>query len=108
MFQFFPVTLLITLILTPLVWRLNYLKKEKDKVLALREDAYTKGLLALLVNADPDRSAEFRQKMIGKFFEHNSQHNTSEIIANWNKKDSTSANTIIEKVVEKANPAKEE
>ena len=87
LFQYLPITFVITIMLSSLLIIIRMLNIEIDKTLALREDAYTKGILALLTNSGPVNDIEFRKKMIEKFFEYNSYDSTSNMIANWHKKD---------------------
>lgn len=104
-FKYVPITILITLILSSLVWAIRLVNIDRDRALALKEDAYTKGISTLLINTNSTFPAAFKQEMTKKLFDYTTQHSTSEMIANWHKKREylPPVNTVAEKEIKLKN-----
>ena len=79
----FPIVLLVGVILSPQFWRIRMLNRDKHKYWALREDAYTKGVLANLIDVEP----EVRKELIGKFFDHHDKRGSAQLIADWARRE---------------------
>ncbi len=90
-FMSFPLIILVTLILSPLIWDISKLNNDRDKYWALKEDAYTKGVLANLIDASPG----IRDKMLIKFFDHHHDLGSAQLIANWNQPHTNVSNNVL-------------
>ncbi len=90
-FKISSLVILITLVLSPLVWYIRLLRHDRDKYWALKEDAYTKGVLANLIDASPG----IRDKMLKKFFDYNGKYNNAQLIANWGQPHTNISNNIL-------------
>ena len=78
-----PIVFLGVLVLSPQFWRIRMLNRDKHKYWALREDAYTKGVLANLIDVEP----EVRKELIGKFFDHHDKRGSAQLIADWARRE---------------------
>lgn len=72
----------ITLIISPFVWGIRVKIRDKDRLWALREDAYTKSILTRLIDAEQDVRAE----MLLKYFDHHSKFSSTHLILEPSKK----------------------
>ena len=90
----FPLITVLGLCLSPLIWRIRTLKQEKARLLALSHDAYTKGILANLINVDSDRDPEFRKELLHKFFDHHAQHGSAQLIVDLEKDGKSDSNPV--------------
>ncbi|MDA8002800.1 MAG: tetratricopeptide repeat protein, partial [Alphaproteobacteria bacterium] len=59
----------------PFIWQIRTLKQEEARLMALSQDAYTKGILANLINVN--LGAENRKELLHKFFDHHAQHGSA-------------------------------
>ncbi len=87
--------------MSSLIWAIRLVNIDRNKMLALKEDAYSKGLATLLINTNPNYSVEYRQKITKKFFDYATRENTAKMIMNWNKKGKKQleVSPVVEKLV---------
>ena len=87
----------------PLFWDINTLKKEKVRLMALSQDAYTKGEMVTVISADI--VPEAKKDLLLKFFDHHAQHGSAQLIIdleNNAKSDSNPVNILTQQL--KDNP----
>ena len=80
----FPFITVAGLCAFPLIWNIRTLKQEKSRLLALSEDAYTKGILANLINMNLD-DLPHRKELLHKFFDHHAEHGSAQLIIDLEK-----------------------
>ena len=77
----------------PFIWQIRTQKQENARWLALSKDAYTKGIMANLINANPDPAV--RKELLHKFFDYHAEHGSAQLIIdleNKTKSDGAAAN----------------
>ena len=92
----FPLITVLGLSISPLIWRIRTLNQEKSRLMALSQDAYTKGILANLINVNI--GAENRKELLHKFFDHHTERGTAQLIVdleNNGKSESGAVNVLI-------------
>ena len=80
----------------PFIWQIRTLKQEEARLMALSQDAYTKGILANLINVNLD--PVIRKELLNKFFDHHAQHGSAQLIVdleNNGKSESGAVNVLI-------------
>ena len=82
-FSLLPFMLMGTLLLSPLVWIIRMLNRDKHKYWALREDALANLSLARIIKSN----LPLRQKLSERLFDHHSKRNNVDIIIDGNRAD---------------------
>ncbi|MDA8014944.1 MAG: tetratricopeptide repeat protein [Gammaproteobacteria bacterium] len=80
----------------PFIWQIRTLEKEEARLMALSQDAYTKGILANLINVNLDPA--IRKELLNKFFDHHAEHGSAQLIIdleNNGKSESGAVNVLI-------------
>ncbi|CAJ2376629.1 MAG: hypothetical protein IBGAMO2_400002 [Arenicellales bacterium IbO2] len=80
----------------PFIWQIRTLKQEEARLMALSQDAYTKGTLANLINVN--LGEENQKELLHKFFDHHAEHGTAQLIVdleNNGKSESGAVNVLI-------------
>ena len=82
----------------PLIWDIRTLKKEKVRLMALSQDAYTKGELVTLVTTDDPK---IQKDLLLKLFEHHAQRGSAQLLIdleNNTKSDSGVISVLIQQL----------
>ena len=95
----------------PLLWDIRFLEKKQVRLLALSQDAYTKGELVTLVNTDEHTGpkSELQKNLLLKLFDNHAEHGSAQLIIdleNNTKSDSSTANLFVQQLKDKL-PAKD-
>ena len=82
-FTSLPFVAMGSLVLSPLVWYLRMLNRDKQRYLVLREDARANLTLARIIRTNPDIHNELSVKL----FDHHDKRGSANLIADWNRAD---------------------
>ena len=85
----FPFILMGTLVLSPLVWIIRMLNRDKHKYWALREDALANLTLVRIIKSDERK----RENLWLQLFDHYDKRSSAHLIADWNRAD-TGGNSV--------------
>ena len=80
----------------PFIWYIRTLKQQESRLMALSQDAYTKGILANLINVNI--GPENRKELLHKFFDHHTERGSAQLIVdleNNGKSESGAVNVLI-------------
>ena len=86
----FPFILMGTLVLSPLVWIIRMLNRDKHKYWALREDALANLMLVRIIKSDEGRS----EKLWLQLFDHYDKRGSAHLIADWKHSDTSGDNNF--------------
>ena len=86
----FPFILMGTLVLSPLVWIIRMLNRDKHKYWALREDALANLMLVRIIKSDEGRS----EKLWLQLFDHYDKRGSAHLIADWKHSDTSGGNNF--------------
>ena len=78
-----PFILMGTMVLSPLVWIIRMLNRDKYKYWALREDANTSLTLMRIIEVNPAMG----ENLWTRLFEHHDKRGSANLIADWNRAD---------------------
>ena len=77
--------------LSPLVWYLRMLNRDKQRYLVLREDARANLTLARIIKSS---DSDIRKKLSAKLFDHHDKRGSANLIADWNRADTGGDNPV--------------
>ena len=90
-FSLLPFMLMGTLLLSPLVWVIRMLNRDKHKYWALREDALASLTLARIIKSNPT----LRKKLSERLFDHHNKRGNASLMVDWNRSSTDGNNPII-------------
>ena len=79
-----------SLALSPLVWYLRMLNRDKQRYLVLREDARANLTLARIIRTNP----YIRKELLAQLFDHHDKRGSANLIAEWNRADTSGDNPV--------------
>ena len=84
-FILLPLILTVTLILSPMAWRIRILNRKIEKLWALEEHSYSNSQLSAQLNECSDDDPNIRKELLKKFFDHHDKRGSSQLIADWDR-----------------------
>ena len=85
-----PLVAMGSLVLSPLVWYLRMLNRDKQRYLVLREDARANLTLARIIKTNPG----IHKELSAKLFDHHDKRGSANLIADWNRADTGGDNPV--------------
>ena len=95
----FPFILVGTLALSPLVWIIRMLNRDKHKYWALREDAVANLNLVRII-----KSSEEKEKLWLQLFDHYDKRGSAHLIADWNRADTGDNSVSVQDILNLVKP----
>ena len=84
-FVLFPLILMVTLILSPIAWKIRILNRRIEKLWALEEHSYSNYQLVTQLTATKNDDPDIRKELLKKFFDHHDKRGSSQLIADWDR-----------------------
>ena len=85
-----PLVAMGSLVLSPLVWYLRMLNRDKQRYLVLREDARANLTLARIIKTNPG----IHKELSARLFDHHDKRGSANLIAEWNRADTGGDNPV--------------
>ena len=85
-----PLVAMGSLVLSPLVWYLRMLNRDKQRYLVLREDARANLTLARIIKTNPG----IHKELSARLFDHHDKRGSANLIAEWNRADTSGDNPM--------------
>ena len=89
-FTSLPFVAMGSLALSPLVWYLRMLNRDKQRYLVLREDARANLTLAKIIRTNP----YIRKELLAQLFDHHDKRGSANLIADWNRANISGDNPV--------------